>query len=944
MVGREAELTALLEAFAAAEAGEAQVALVLGEAGIGKTRLVREFLERLPQGTTVAVGHAVPLSAGAIPYGVVSDLLRSVVHEVGHDAVADSLGSRTSFLAPLVPRLAAGVGEAVDRLALFAATQDLLADLAEDGPVVLVVEDAHWADESSFDLLTFWSRTMQRSRILLVLTARDVGTDEAVLEHLNGLRHVLGASASVLRHLSANEVARQAASLDDTIGEVRLAEVARLSEGVPLYVEELVAEAQGNVSDLLRVDLLARVRDLGAEDARLLYLASLESRPVDPSQLAVVGDVSISRAEAALTDAVAAGLLVGADDGRYGFRHELLRVAAVEKAPQSLRREGHQRWARVLVDDFGTPGDRTAAADHLAGLGPSRAGFLARMAAADEIWGVSSSHEAAVQWQLALMLIHLDSTLATEEEHDLTLAAVCMLADTPPEQLHSLMAVEESFTGPEPSVRRDFLDLRAAVAEWAVGGWDDPDLVIQQVAHHRLRLERHPPTPLLFEACTLLLRACWFVDRFDAEFERCVDLVERAVPDLPDRCTNATAVLIVWRALTVTTPEERAAFYREAVELTGGLDHLSRCRVLAQASLERIHAGDFRAAQMWAREAQQLLRGPDAHFLWNSVTAYVALASSALGEWDRAEEEARQARVGHPSTVMRLEAFFMLAQLLLDRGRHEEVASLLADIERSALRATATFHPQGFIDTIRAALLAEQDPAAAGQLLAQHVCSDVGVYNHTEGGWFGRAWSLAAELAWRDPSSSATCTEALREAAARSLARDPLGAVWRVEVEAHLARAAGSETGSGWRAAVAGWDELGVVFQAARCRLRLSEALLAEGDRGAAATALADGLTTAESLGARPLADEIRALAARARLPLPGSEPAAGAQTGALTARELDVLQLLVDGRTNDQIGAALFMSPKTASVHVSHILQKLGAANRTEVATLAHRRGLIAL
>jgi DNA-binding NarL/FixJ family response regulator len=95
-------------------------------------------------------------------------------------------------------------------------------------------------------------------------------------------------------------------------------------------------------------------------------------------------------------------------------------------------------------------------------------------------------------------------------------------------------------------------------------------------------------------------------------------------------------------------------------------------------------------------------------------------------------------------------------------------------------------------------------------------------------------------------------------------------------------------------------------------------------------------------LGARPLADEIRALAARARLRLPGSEPVAGVVNGGLTARELDVLQLLVDGRTNEQIGAALFMSPKTASVHVSHILQKLGAANRTEVATLAHRRGLI--
>jgi DNA-binding NarL/FixJ family response regulator len=98
----------------------------------------------------------------------------------------------------------------------------------------------------------------------------------------------------------------------------------------------------------------------------------------------------------------------------------------------------------------------------------------------------------------------------------------------------------------------------------------------------------------------------------------------------------------------------------------------------------------------------------------------------------------------------------------------------------------------------------------------------------------------------------------------------------------------------------------------------------------------------AESLRAQPLADEIRALAGRARLRLPGHESGTPGDTGGLTAREHEVLQLLVQGLTNDQIGSALFMSPRTASVHVSRILAKLGAANRTEVAAVAHRRGLV--
>ena len=153
MVGRDAELTLLLESYARAETGEAQVALVTGEAGIGKTRLVREFVAQLPEETVVAFGHAVPLSGDAIPYGLAGDLLRSLVRAVQPQAVDGVLGARSSILAPLVPRLGGEDGRPVDRLALFAATQDLFADLASDRVILLVVEDLHWADDVSCDLV-----------------------------------------------------------------------------------------------------------------------------------------------------------------------------------------------------------------------------------------------------------------------------------------------------------------------------------------------------------------------------------------------------------------------------------------------------------------------------------------------------------------------------------------------------------------------------------------------------------------------------------------------------------------------------------------------------------------------------------------------------------------------------------------------------------------------
>ena len=166
--------------------------------------------------------------------------------------------------------------------------------------------------------------------------------------------------------------------------------------------------------------------------------------------------------------------------------------------------------------------------------------------------------------------------------------------------------------------------------------------------------------------------------------------------------------------------------------------------------------------------------------------------------------------------------------------------------------------------------------------------------------------------------------------------------LWCAEILAHLRRAEGGDDPDMWREIVDGWDRAGAPYLAARSRTRMAEALLVGDRRTEAAAALGPALSVAEALEARPLADEIRTLASRARLRLPGDDPVMPGATGPLTVREHEVLQLLVEGKTNDQIGAALFISPRTASVHVSHILAKLGAANRTEVTAVAHRLGLV--
>jgi DNA-binding CsgD family transcriptional regulator len=169
-------------------------------------------------------------------------------------------------------------------------------------------------------------------------------------------------------------------------------------------------------------------------------------------------------------------------------------------------------------------------------------------------------------------------------------------------------------------------------------------------------------------------------------------------------------------------------------------------------------------------------------------------------------------------------------------------------------------------------------------------------------------------------------------------------------VEAEWSRVTGPSDPDRWAGSALAWEALGYPWQAGYARWRQAEALLAQGaPRPAAVAALARAWTLAGGLGARLLVAEIDALARRARIELatpPAGEapeepaPAAAAATDelGLTSREREVLALVADGRTNRQIAEVLFISAKTASVHVSNILAKLGVANRGEAAAVAHR------
>ncbi|HEX4471574.1 MAG TPA: AAA family ATPase [Nocardioides sp.] len=938
MVGRSVELSLLLEAFERSTQGSAQVAVVTGEAGIGKTRLVRELVDRLPGNTVLAWGHAVPLAGDELPYGVAGDLLRSLVREVDVEVVREALGAGARALGPLVPRLVEDADAALDRLALFTASQELLVDVSARTPVVLVVEDAHWADTSSLDLIRFWARTVTRGSIFVVVTSREAQTD-GLAEVLSDLRRLPHATSVELRTLSEEALDSHIRLLDPEVGHTRLAEIRRLSEGIPLYVEELVAAGQGPGAAVssVRADLSARLRTLPEDVAALLRLAALHRGPFSTSSLASVSGSDSDQVATAIDIGVSAQLLeeVG---GVWQFHHELLRLAALESMAPSARDRGHQAWADVLAGSRRAV-DLISAADHLETLGASMEALEARMAAAQAVWNLGTSMEAANQWRKALVLARQLPRDESAREHDDILGAWALAGGTWID-VRELVLRDEAPVEPG-SLRGLYYRLaRYPASIWSLGDHCEAP-TLEEYREALSRLHEEQPSLLAYVTGVVVLQGMWLQERFDA-FPETIQVVAELAETLPDRYTNARVALAEFRLIGMVGEEQDAA-RRKLVEenVRDSVDRDVHSRVWAHttAAYELTRQGDLTGALVHVHQCYQLIPSPEADRLWSIASEHGSGIALMTGDWDEVLRLAADPLAG-PDRYHQWARKWRAG--LVQAWRDQEVSLSTAEELRGDMDAVES-PPHDFPDVVEAAFLAAREPARARALVAWHLSRPdrTLIFDPSNGPPFGDAWALAAELAWRDPTSDEDYRSRVRRGAQDAAQATTLGGLWVREVEAHLARASGEDSSDAWQRAVAGWDDLPAPYRSAGCRLRWAEVLLGEDERERAEVLLDSALTSAEALRARPLGDEIRSLAGRARLRLPGHTPERTGM-GPLTAREQEVLELLVQGKTNDQIGSALFMSPRTASVHVSHILAKLGASNRTEVAAIAHRLGLI--
>jgi predicted ATPase len=421
LVGRDAELARLLAAVDRALEGRPSGVVLAGDAGVGKTRLLDELAARVTErGLRVLIGHCVDLGDVGLPYLPFVDLLRPVAAGSGRPGLPALLSGRGASAVPeLTPGDAADLGRPLarrplvdgGRLQVFESVVTLLGELAAETPLLVVLEDVHWADRSSRDLLRYLLRYL-----LARLAAEPVVLVASYRSDDLHRRHPLRPLLAELVRLPVVERLELAPLPDSAVGQL----VRSLAAGVPdRTVEDVVARAEGNAfyaEELLAAGLagetlpmgltdvlLARVEQLGEAAQQVLRVTAVAGRQVRHDLVAAVSGLPPADLEAALAEAVHHHLLVVSDDGRYRFRHALLREAVLADLLPGERVRLHATTAAHLA---ATPGAGTAAelAHHARGSNDLAGAFSASLEAAAEACRAGAPAEQLQHLEAALAL------------------------------------------------------------------------------------------------------------------------------------------------------------------------------------------------------------------------------------------------------------------------------------------------------------------------------------------------------------------------------------------------------------------------------------------------------------------------------------------------------------------------------------------------------------
>jgi DNA-binding CsgD family transcriptional regulator/tetratricopeptide (TPR) repeat protein len=935
-VGRARELAELERALEATQAGSGLTVLLAGEAGIGKTRLASEVAGRArAQGFEVLLGRCIDLVGTELPYQPFVEALRP-------------LGELLQVQGP----------PAGSQLRVFEQTLALLTECAAAAPVLLVLEDLHWADTSTLDLAVFLAHNLHDRRVLLLGTQRadDPASAERMRRFADGVRRSGAATLLELGPLAHDDLtvlleARAHAPVPAAI----TVSIAARSEGNPFFAEELLAVADrgGELSRGLRELLLERVDQLDPTTQSLLRLAAAAGRDVAYPLLCAAAEFPERDVRESLRRAVDHRVLVTEQaTGTFRFRHALLAEAIYTTVLPGEREELHTRLAQELArSEAATPAEL---APHWVAAGRSSEALTASVDAArqaEAVFGLAEAHA------------HLERALALWP-------AVPDAAELAGIDLAELCAWAGELAGHVGAATR-----AVELAQRAI------DLVGAQDPHR---------AAMLHVGLGEYLLEIGNEDGLLAAFERAVELVP-VEPPSPERAyalgSLAGGLMVVWRhaeslpigeqalalargigareaevrALTVLggdlaylgRGEEGLAHFRQALQLAGEIgDLMGLQRAFENLTDALTMLGRPRESARLAQSGLEAMRryGIESVLLVaNQIEALLA-----IGDWDEAERLSaaalRRITSSYPHWLLIMRADVEIGRGVFGAARaHLEAASATLREDRvvglyDGYLADLALWERRWTDADAAIQegLARARHREAAQIRVQ-LCAK-GLRAQAELAALARARRDADAL--RDRLGRArTLLTAARRAAAEASAITPNADGWRALAEAEHERARRKLRPETWSEAAATWERLERSPLAAYCRWRQAEALVAAGgSRVEASVPLREAHAVAIRVGAKPLAEELERLAERARLDLapPDAGPADRKQDMeeilGLTPREAEVLKLIARGYTNREVAEALVISVKTAGVHVSNILRKLDAPNRREAAAIAHR------
>ncbi|WP_026361108.1 helix-turn-helix transcriptional regulator [Amycolatopsis nigrescens] len=990
LVARAEELRRLRAAFAEAERGEAGAVLLAGDAGVGKTRLLSELGAYAGElGALVLVGRCLDVREGGLPYLPFAEALGPLAG-APDEQIAGAVHGRPA-LGRLLPQVGFAPAPAAEhagvtstehdpgrrlrteydlgQLQLFDAVLGVLTEIAEHRPVVLVVEDLHWADGSTRNLLSFLLSRLRAQRLLIVASYReeDVHRRHPLRALLAELVRLATVRRFELRPFGDAEARRFVEALaDGPVTQEFIDSIVERSEGNPFFAEELLASAS-DCQDLpagLAEVLLARLEKLSPDTRRALRIASVANGSVSHAVLTEVSGLGELELDEALREAVQHHVLV-IEKGCYTFRHALLQEAVYGDLLPGERTRTHAVYAaRLLAQPAGRGRDAQLAHHSLESRDLSTA-LAALLRAAKEAEKLGAPGSA---------LRHI--------EHALEIWDAVPVAGRP-DGVDELKLLGEAsyFAGTSGEPERAVAYARSAVQQL------DDSVDVDRAAKAWRRLAEalgaqegpiEGPLAAIGEAWDLVADAEPSAVRAWVLATRAMIL--RAAGRREDSFWSAQTAVADARAAGTGGAEASALVTLGTLADNAGDVGEARDR-LRQAERKARDAGalnvELRAMYFLALSYDEQAELPEAIELyrrgieraeesglnWSSFGLEVRARHLGLryvsGDWPERSAAGSSPGRGVSSAVAARMAAAWVA-IVVGRGQFATAEKIVVGLRpqwrtdvqipiSGGAAAIELAHWRGdFAEGVRQAheaigRLAEFEPLLLGglRLGALGIAAASAQAAHAR----ARGDAETAAAAVRDGEALlAHVRDCAEHGRPRGGTMGPEGRAWLARAEAAASGLSGAADAVAWAAAVAAFD-YGAVYEQAICRWHYAEAMLAgdQPDQAAITDQLAEVHRVAERLCAAPLLDAVRDLAQRARLDLPGVAQAPRRDVlDPLTDRERAVLERVALGRTNRQVGAELYISEKTVSVHLSRVMAKLGAARRAEAVAIAYDRGLL--